>query len=61
MIALYSRVRIKKNGFLGHIVEYDDNGGKDPPVYLIELDSQFYDNDADAVDWYEDYEFEIVQ
>ena len=60
MIKLYSKVKIKKNGFTGTIVEFDDNNGQDLPVYLVELDPQFYTNPDDALDWFDENEIDII-
>ena len=60
MIKEYSEVKIKKNGFIGHVVEYDDNGGKDLPIYLVELDPEFYEKDEYPLDWFEEDELEVL-
>ena len=60
MIKQYSEVKVKKNGFIGHVVEYDDNGGQDLPVYLVEYDPEFYDSTDDALDWYDEDELEVL-
>ncbi len=57
---VYSRVKIKANGFTGAIVEYDDDGGRKPAIYLIELDEEFYTDPDDALIWLENGEFEII-
>lgn len=61
MLKMYSRVKVKKNGFTGCIVEFDDNHGQDLPVYLVELDEQFYDDTDDALEWFEDDELEPIE
>lgn len=60
MLKMYSRVKIKKNGFTGRIVEFDDNHGQDLPVYLVEYDEQFYDDPGDALDWFDEDELELI-
>lgn len=60
MIKEYSEVKVKKNGFIGHVVEYDDNGGQGLPVYLVEYDPEFYDDPGDALDWYDEDELEVL-
>ena len=60
MFKLYSRVKVKKNGYTGHIVESDDNGGKDLPIYLVELDPQFCEKDYDFLEWFEYDEIEVL-
>lgn len=60
MIKQYSEVKVKKNGFIGHVVEYDDNGGQDLPVYLVEYDPEFYATTDDALDWFEEDELEVL-
>ena len=51
---------LAENGFIGHVVEYDDNGGQDLPVYLVEYDPEFYDSTDDALDWYDEDELEVL-
>lgn len=61
MFRMYSRVKIKKNGFTGCIVEFYDKQGQNLPAYLVELDEQFYDDTNDALEWFEDDELELLE
>ena len=61
MLKMYSKVKVKKNGFTGCIVEFDDNHGQDLPIYLVEYDEQFYEDSKDALGWFEDDEIEPIQ
>ena len=57
---LYDTVKIKATGELASIIEIDDNGGKDVPIYLVELHNKPQNATvADVVKWLEIGELEL--
>ncbi len=61
MLKLYDTVKIKATGELASIVEIDDNGGKDVPIYLVELhDKPKNASVTDVVKWLESGDIEAA-
>ncbi len=59
MIKAYDKIKVKSTGKLGTVIEIDDNGGTDVPIYLVELDDKPKNADVtDVVKWYEHSEIE---
>lgn len=62
MLKLYDTVKIKATGELASIVEIDDNGGKDVPIYLVELHEKSENAPVtEVVKWFESNEIEAVK
>ena len=60
MMKLYDTVKIKATGELASIIEIDDNGGKDVPIYLVELHNKPKNATvADVVKWLEIGDLEL--
>lgn len=61
MMKKYDKVRIKKTGAVGAIIEIDDDNGKKPPIYLIEIiDKPASAKIEDVVFWCNYDEIELV-
>lgn len=62
MLKLYDTVKIKATGELASIVEIDDNGGKDVPIYLVELHEKPENAPVtEVVKWFESNKIEAVK
>ncbi len=62
MLKLYDTVKIKATGELASIVEIDDNGGKDVPIYLVELHNKPKNTPVtDVVKWLESDDIEKAE
>lgn len=62
MLKLYDTVKIKATGELASIVEIDDNGGKDVPIYLVELHNKPKNAPVtDVVKWLESSDIETSE
>lgn len=61
MFKLYDNVIIKESKKAGTIVEIDDNGGKNVPIYLVELhDKPDNAEISDVIKWLEYSEIEEI-
>ena len=55
MIKLFDTVKVKKSGALASVLEIEDDGGKKPPVYLLELVEKPSGAEPDEVVFWCDY------
>lgn len=54
MIKEFDTVTIKATGEKGNVIEIDDNGGKNVPIYLVELRDKPADAlVSDVIKWFE--------
>lgn len=62
MLKLYDRVKVKKSGLPGNIVDISDNNGKSVPIYYVEIDDEYKVGDflKDLV-WCESDEIELIE
>ena len=57
----YDKVKIKKTGAVGAIIEIDDDNGTKPPIYLIEIiDKPVNAKIEDVVLWCDYDEIELA-
>ena len=61
-VKLYDRVKLVKDGRAGNVVEIDDDNGKRPPIYLVEIEDKPEDADlADVIIWCDADEIELIK
>ncbi|MGN1133328.1 MAG: hypothetical protein ACI4RN_02620 [Oscillospiraceae bacterium] len=62
MLKLYDTVIVKKNNVKAAIIEIDDNNGKSPPIYLVEVIDK-PDNAAvnDVIFWCEESDLNEIE
>lgn len=62
MLDLYDRVKIKKSGLPGNIVDIMNNNRKGTPVYYVEVDDEYKaGNILEDIIWCESDEIELIE
>ncbi|MBS6645875.1 MAG: hypothetical protein KH366_20050 [Clostridiaceae bacterium] len=62
MFKLYDKVKIKRSGKTGFVVLIDDDKGRKPPIYFIEISQEEkLDSDEENLIWLEEEDLEIIK